>query len=186
MGPSPCRRRRRSFGSSALEIAGDPGVFQELRGKFPDAAIIGCSTGGEIRGDEVLDASGVAAVIRFDATSPAHVHFARAEPPALVIAAGLIANAIGEIVAVTAVIVLVLRQRGVTAFDFGWAKKTGLRRFAWDCWPIWRSTCRCTSSSLSVRRSCLLGWRRIQWRSSFWPWFSAHSITQRTASCRRS
>jgi membrane protease YdiL (CAAX protease family) len=51
----------------------------------------------------------------------AHFHFARAEPPALVIAAGLIANAIGEIVAVTAVIVLVLRQRGVTAFDFGWA-----------------------------------------------------------------
>jgi hypothetical protein len=53
---------------AAPDMAADPQVYLDLRERYPDAAIIGCSTGGEIRGEEVMDASGVAAAVRFDAT----------------------------------------------------------------------------------------------------------------------
>ncbi|MEI9805856.1 MAG: FIST N-terminal domain-containing protein [Pseudolabrys sp.] len=42
--------------------------YAELRAKFPSAHLVGCSTGGQISGDEVLD-DGIAAVaLRFEST----------------------------------------------------------------------------------------------------------------------
>jgi len=42
--------------------------FNELRARFPDAHILGCSTGGQINNDDVSDDEIVAAAISFDAT----------------------------------------------------------------------------------------------------------------------
>ena len=42
--------------------------YNELRSKFPDAHILGCSTGGQINNDDVSDDEIVAAAIGFDAT----------------------------------------------------------------------------------------------------------------------
>ena len=64
--PSPQAQAVLWFG--APEVAADAQAYQGLRNRFPNAAIIGCSTGGEIHGEDVLDSSGVAAVVRFDAT----------------------------------------------------------------------------------------------------------------------
>lgn len=44
------------------------GVYASLRAKAPSAIIMGCSTGGEILGPEVLDDTVVVAAITFDAT----------------------------------------------------------------------------------------------------------------------
>jgi hypothetical protein len=52
--------------------------YQELRAMFPDAHILGCSTGGQIRSDDVTDDEIAAAAIGFDGTKlrvacePAH------------------------------------------------------------------------------------------------------------------
>lgn len=46
----------------------DGGRFAEMRARYPSADIVGCTTGGEIVADEVLDQSVVATAIRFDAT----------------------------------------------------------------------------------------------------------------------
>src|SRR5580692_8828477 len=43
--------------------------YQELRAMFPDAHILGCSTGGQIRNQDVTDEEIAAAAIRFDATA---------------------------------------------------------------------------------------------------------------------
>jgi hypothetical protein len=50
--------------------------YEELRGRFPKAHILGCSTGGQINNDDVGDDDVVAAAIRFDAT---RVRLARQE-----------------------------------------------------------------------------------------------------------
>jgi len=50
----------------APEIAADPEAYASLRALFPDALIAGCSTGGEILNDEVLDASAVAAAVHLE------------------------------------------------------------------------------------------------------------------------
>jgi hypothetical protein len=42
--------------------------YQELRGMFPRAHILGCSTGGQIRNDDVTDDEIVAAALSFNAT----------------------------------------------------------------------------------------------------------------------
>ena len=42
--------------------------YHELRAMFPDAHILGCSTGGQIRNDDVTDEEIAAAAIGFDAT----------------------------------------------------------------------------------------------------------------------
>ena len=42
--------------------------YHELRAMFPDAHILGCSTGGQIRNDEVTDHEIAAVALRFDAT----------------------------------------------------------------------------------------------------------------------
>ncbi|RAU20935.1 hypothetical protein CU669_16035 [Paramagnetospirillum kuznetsovii] len=41
-------------------------IYAQLRQRYGDAAIVGCTTGGEISGDEVLDDSVVTAAIGFD------------------------------------------------------------------------------------------------------------------------
>ena len=43
--------------------------YHELRAMFPDAHILGCSTGGQIRNDDITDDEIAAAAIGFDATS---------------------------------------------------------------------------------------------------------------------
>ncbi len=43
-------------------------LYHELRAMFPDAHILGCSTGGQIRNDDVTDEEIAAAAIGFDAT----------------------------------------------------------------------------------------------------------------------
>jgi hypothetical protein len=42
--------------------------YRELRAMFPDAHILGCSTGGQIRNEDITDDEIAAAAIRFDAT----------------------------------------------------------------------------------------------------------------------
>ena len=42
--------------------------YHELRAMFPDAHILGCSTGGQIRNDDLTDSEIAAAAIGFDAT----------------------------------------------------------------------------------------------------------------------
>lgn len=44
------------------------GMLDGLRSRFPDAVLVGCSTGGEILGADVFDDSVAAAAIRFDRT----------------------------------------------------------------------------------------------------------------------
>lgn len=49
--------------------ARNPAVFGALRERFPKAIIAGCSTGGEILNEEVLDGTAVAAAVRFERTT---------------------------------------------------------------------------------------------------------------------
>src|SRR5208282_3148220 len=42
--------------------------YHELRSMFPEAHILGCSTGGQIRNDDVTDHEIAAAALSFDAT----------------------------------------------------------------------------------------------------------------------
>jgi len=46
----------------------DPARFSELRAKFAKACILGCSTGGQIHNEDVLDDEITAIAVRFDAT----------------------------------------------------------------------------------------------------------------------
>lgn len=55
------------FGSTSLLEGSD--YFQQLRDKYPDAQLIGCTTAGEIIGDEVLDDSIVATAIELEKTN---------------------------------------------------------------------------------------------------------------------
>ena len=54
------------FGTRASLANG--GRYRELREMFPDAHIVGCSTGGQIRNDDVTDEEIAAVALRFDAT----------------------------------------------------------------------------------------------------------------------
>ena len=60
------------------EALEDGARYQEMRAMFPDAHIVGCSTGGQIRNDDVTDDAITAAALSFDATKirlacePAH------------------------------------------------------------------------------------------------------------------
>lgn len=54
---------------AAPQLARSPAVYHSLRARFPKAMIAGCSTGGEIHNDEVLDGTAVAAAIRFESTA---------------------------------------------------------------------------------------------------------------------
>lgn len=51
---------------AAPNLARKPEVYDALRARFPNALIAGCSTGGEIHNDEVLDGTAVAAAVAFD------------------------------------------------------------------------------------------------------------------------
>jgi hypothetical protein len=53
---------------AAPALARTPSVYESLRARFPGALIAGCSTGGEIHNDEVLDGTAVAAAVRFEST----------------------------------------------------------------------------------------------------------------------
>ncbi len=53
-----------------------PARLAELGEKFPGAALVGCSTGGEIIGDEVFDNSLVASAVKFERTA---IHVAKVE-----------------------------------------------------------------------------------------------------------
>src|SRR5205085_11057455 len=46
----------------------DGARYRELRQRFPGAHIVGCSTGGQIRNDDVCDHEIAAARLKFDAT----------------------------------------------------------------------------------------------------------------------
>lgn len=46
----------------------DGARFRELRELYPDAHIVGCSTGGQIRKDDVVDDEIAALALSFDAT----------------------------------------------------------------------------------------------------------------------
>lgn len=54
------------FGSG--EAVRDPGLQADLRARYPQAVMLGCSTSGEICGERVQDGSLVAAAIHFDHT----------------------------------------------------------------------------------------------------------------------
>lgn len=51
------------------ELADAPGPLTELAAAFPRAAIVGCSTAGEIHGDLILDESLSVAITRFERTT---------------------------------------------------------------------------------------------------------------------
>ncbi len=68
-----------AFGARGLVQEGR--LLAELRDHFPGAALIGCSTSGEIIGDEVCDDSLIATVVGFDHTRvrTAYVEIAEAK-----------------------------------------------------------------------------------------------------------
>jgi hypothetical protein len=51
------------------ESLADPGRYHELRAMFPGACLMGCSTGGQICGDEMIEGGVNAVAVRFDATT---------------------------------------------------------------------------------------------------------------------
>jgi len=55
------------FGNRMLLADGER--YGELRSRFPNACILGCSTGGQICGEEVDDDKIIAAAVHFDSTS---------------------------------------------------------------------------------------------------------------------
>src|SRR3954467_15961200 len=70
------RRRRLHplfFGPGLEDL---PSRHAELGAQFPGAVLVGCSTGGEIIGDEVFDNSLVASAVQFDRTG---IHVAKVE-----------------------------------------------------------------------------------------------------------
>lgn len=62
--PSPAADLVLWFAAPGLAAQAAP--FEALREKFPAAVIAGCSTGGEILGEEVLEDGAVAAAVSFD------------------------------------------------------------------------------------------------------------------------
>lgn len=55
------------FGGQGLLDSGER--YRELRGRYPDAHILGCSTGGEIHNAEVLDNTVVGAAVKLEKTA---------------------------------------------------------------------------------------------------------------------
>lgn len=60
------------FGSREQLVNGQR--YRELRGLYPDSHIIGCSTGGQIHGDDICDDEVVAVALRFAHTQVRLVH----------------------------------------------------------------------------------------------------------------
>lgn len=58
-----------AFGST--EILADPSRYEALRAAYPDAHIVGCSTGGEILGPRVDDGTLAVTAVRFERSSVA-------------------------------------------------------------------------------------------------------------------
>ncbi len=54
------------FAAPGTMASGDR--YDDIKSRFPEADIVGCTTGGEIAGDEVLDDSVVATAVRFEKT----------------------------------------------------------------------------------------------------------------------
>ncbi len=54
------------FGARRILAGGAP--YRHLKGMFPQAHVVGCSTGGQILGDDVSDETIAAVALRFDAT----------------------------------------------------------------------------------------------------------------------
>ena len=52
----------------ATSVLKDQKVFQEIRGQYPSAHMLGCSTAGEIAGTQVFDDSLVTTAIAFEST----------------------------------------------------------------------------------------------------------------------
>jgi hypothetical protein len=55
--------------------------YEELRAKFPDAHLLGCSTGGQIRNDDIIDDEVAAVALRFECT-PLKLACVSADDPA--------------------------------------------------------------------------------------------------------
>ena len=53
----------------ARGVLSSAGVVDGLRHRWPGAHVVGCSTGGQVRGAEILDATAVATAIAFDTTT---------------------------------------------------------------------------------------------------------------------
>lgn len=66
--PDHCRDAQLVLVFGDRAVLEGPEVLAALRARFPDARIVSCSSGGEILGDEVLEASAVATALRFDDT----------------------------------------------------------------------------------------------------------------------
>ena len=58
----------------------DEQIHDRLRGGFPDALLLGCSTGGHAQSDDIRDDGGVGVAIRFATTSLRLVHEDGADP----------------------------------------------------------------------------------------------------------
>ena len=54
--------------ASLEALGGDREIVEELRRRFPNATLVGCSTAGEITGTRVLDDSAVATALHFETT----------------------------------------------------------------------------------------------------------------------
>lgn len=61
-----------AFGSTAF--LDNPGVFEELTGRYPGLSLVGCSSAGEILGSEITDDTVVVALVTFSDTCFSVVH----------------------------------------------------------------------------------------------------------------
>ena len=54
--------------ASRAALERNPAIHGDLRSQFPHACLIGCSTGGQIRGDDIDDDTPVAVAVKFERT----------------------------------------------------------------------------------------------------------------------
>src|SRR3990167_2907675 len=62
------RRADLVFYFGATDTLKSSRYYEDLRAAFPTAHLVGCSTGGQIRGDQILDDETAAVALSFDAT----------------------------------------------------------------------------------------------------------------------